>query len=378
MKTVLSVLALAFALAGAAVLAQMPIPAPPSVGASGYILMDHQTGHVVAERNGDAPLEPASLTKLMTAYVVFGALAQGTIGIDDEVSVSVRAWRTPGSRMFIQEGTRVPVHELLRGMIVVSGNDASVALAEHVAGSEEAFADLMNHYAGELGMTRSRFYNSTGLPAEGHITTAADMARLTRAIISDFPEYYQLYSELEYTWGDITQPNRNNLLRRDPSVDGVKTGHTNAAGYCLITSAGRGDMRLISVVMGTASPRAREDASQALLNYGFMFYETHRLYAAGDAVTSARVWKGADDEIEIGVREDIWVTVPRGRRDQLDAELELPTVLTAPLSDATALGEMRIRIEDSELVHVPLFALRPVAEGGLWRKARDTVLLWLE
>ena len=273
--------------------ADVPIPAPPQIGASSYMLMDFSSGRIIAESHADERVEPASLTKLMTAYTVFHALRQNQITLEDEVHVSEKAWRTEGSRMFIEVDTTVSVEDLLRGMIIQSGNDASVALAEHVAGTEDAFVGLMNQHAESLGMTGTSFMNTTGLPAEGHYVTARDIAMLSHAIVGEFPEYYGWYSEREFTYNGIRQHNRNSLLWRDESVDGLKTGHTDSAGYCLVTSAERSGMRLISVVTGTASTQAREDGSQALLNYGFRFYETHKLYSGGEEVTTARVWKGS-------------------------------------------------------------------------------------
>ena len=287
---------LAASLLSTSALAQgMPTPAPPVIGAKSYFVVDAQSGHEIASLQPDLTLAPASLTKLMTAYAVFRSLGAGQIALEDQVTVSEKAWRTEGSRMFIEVGTQVSVEELLLGMIVQSGNDASVALAEYVAGDESVFAELMNRYAEELGMRASRFQNATGLPADGHYSTARDIATLSRAIIEEFPQYYAWYSVKEYQYGDIKQPNRNTLLWRDPSVDGMKTGHTDDAGYCLVSSAARNNMRIVSVVLGTASAKARVDGSQALLNYGFRFFETRLLYRAGEKVTEARIWKAENE-----------------------------------------------------------------------------------
>ncbi len=358
--------------------ADVPVPAPPQIGATSYQLIDYSSGRIVAEANADEPVEPASLTKLMTAYTVFHALRQGQITLQDQAHVSEKAWRTEGSRMFIEVDTRVSVDDLLRGMIIQSGNDASVALAEHVGGSEDAFLELMNRHAGLLGMTGSSFMNTTGLPAEGHYVTARDVAILARAIISEFPEYYDWYSEREFTYNGIRQYNRNSLLWRDESVDGLKTGYTSSAGYCLVTSADRSGMRLISVVTGMASPEAREDGSQALLNYGFRFYETHKLYSGGEEITTARVWKGVPPEASLGLTEDLYVTVPRGRYDALEAIMDLSAEVMAPLSAGAQVGAVRISLDDEEISTMPLMSLHAVPEANLWTRMKDEVTLWLQ
>lgn len=358
--------------------ADVPIPAPPQIGADSFQLIDFSSGRIIAEARADERVEPASLTKLMTAYAAFHALRQGQITLQDQAHVSEKAWRTDGSRMFIEVNTRVSVEDLFRGMIIQSGNDASVALAEHVAGSEEVFLGLMNRYAELLGMTGSSFMNTTGLPAEGHYVTARDVAILARAIISEFPEYYRWYSEREFTYNGIRQFNRNSLLWRDDSIDGVKTGYTDAAGYCLVASAERSGMRLISVVTGMASPEAREDASQALLDYGFRFYETHKLYSSGEEITTARVWKGAPPEASLGLTEDLYVTVPRGQYDALEAIMDLRAELMAPLSAGAQVGSVRITLDDVEISNMPLMALHEVPEASLWTRIKDEVTLWLQ
>ncbi|TDJ47136.1 MAG: D-alanyl-D-alanine carboxypeptidase [Gammaproteobacteria bacterium] len=358
--------------------ADVPIPAPPQIGADSFQLIDFSSGRIIAEARADERVEPASLTKLMTAYTAFHALRQGQITLQDQAHVSEKAWRTDGSRMFIEVNTRVSVEDLLRGMIIQSGNDASVALAEHVAGSEEVFLGLMNRYAELLGMTGSSFMNTTGLPAEGHYVTARDVAILARAIISEFPEYYRWYSEREFTYNGIRQFNRNSLLWRDDSIDGVKTGYTDAAGYCLVASAERSGMRLISVVTGMASPEAREDASQALLDYGFRFYETHKLYSGGEEITTARVWKGTPPEASLGLTEDLYVTVPRGQYDALEAIMDLRSELMAPLSAGAQVGSVRITLDDVEISNMPLMALHEVPEASLWTRIKDEVTLWLQ
>ena len=357
---------------------EIPIPRPPQLGVKSYILIDHATGDTIAESAPDEVLEPASLTKLMTAYTVFKALSDGQVNLDDQVRVSEKAWGTEGSRMFIEVGTTVSVENLLQGMIVQSGNDASVALAEHAAGTEETFADLMNHYAEQLGMESSSFRNSTGLPDPAHYMTARDAAAVARAIISEFPEYYAWYSQREFTYNDIEQYNRNSLLWRDPSVDGLKTGYTEAAGYCLVTSAERSGMRLVSVVMGSHSAEARANDSQALLNYGFRFFETYKLYSGGDEVTMARVWKGETDSVSLGVADDYFLTIPKGRYDSLNADTTIDPDLTAPIEAGTLLGSVRISMNDEELVELPLVALDDVAEAGLWQRFKDEVSLWFQ
>ena len=358
--------------------AQVPIPAAPAIGAKGFFLMEAYSQHVIASKNANERLEPASLTKLMTAYVVFKELGQGKIRLTDEVQVSEKAWRTKGSRMFIEVGTAVTVEDLLQGMIIQSGNDASVALAEHVAGTEETFATMMNQYAAELGLVDTRFQNSTGLPSENHYTTARDVAVLARAIIAEFPQYYRWYSEKEFTYNGIKQENRNALLWRDPSVDGVKTGHTDAAGYCLASSARRDGMRLVSVVMGTHSSGARADASQALLNYGFRFFETHRLYPAGEEVARGRVWKGESEEVALGVEQDLFVTIPRGQYDSLKAVMQKRRTIVAPLAAGEELGEVRINIGDETLASGTLHALAAVPQDGFFGRLVDEILLWFE
>jgi D-alanyl-D-alanine carboxypeptidase (penicillin-binding protein 5/6) len=358
--------------------AQIPIPSGPELGARGYVLLDHNSGRILAAKNENERMDPASITKLMTAYVVFRTLRSGQISLNDPVLISEKAWRTAGSRMFIEVGTRVTVEELLQGMIVQSGNDASVALAEYIGGNESIFAQLMNQYAAELGMHNTHYQNPTGLPAKEHFTSANDIARLANRLISEFPEYYRWYSQKEFTYNKITQKNRNALLWRDPSVDGLKTGMTDAAGYCLVSSAKRQDMRLISVVLGTKSPSARAKDSQALLNYGFRFYETRLLYPAGGSVTEARVWKGSTEKASIGLQNDLYVTIPRGSYEQIEAQVDLPLQLIAPVDRATRLGTVRINLNSELLAEANLFSLTPVDEGTLWQITKDSILLWFE
>ncbi|HEX7031325.1 MAG TPA: D-alanyl-D-alanine carboxypeptidase family protein [Gammaproteobacteria bacterium] len=358
--------------------AAAPLPSPPDIAGDSHILIDFRTGRIIAEENADKRVEPASITKIMTTYVVFKQIETGAISLDDMVTVSEKAWRAPGSRMFIEVGKQISVENLLHGVIVQSGNDASIALAEYVAGTEAAFADLMNAYAERLGMKNSHFVNATGLPAENHYVTARDVAFLSRALIAEFPEYYAWYSQHEFVWNGIRQSNRNLLLYRDPRVDGIKTGHTDDAGYCLVSSAVEGDMRLISVVMGTGGERERADASQALLNYGFRFYETHKLYEAGKELTRAKVWKAPVDEIGLAPADDIYVTIARGRYDQLEAVMDIQQTLIAPLADDQVVGVVRISLDGEELARAPLTPTAPVPEGSLFRRAVDSILLMFE
>lgn len=358
--------------------AATPIPRAPEVAARGYLLEDFHSGQVLAESNPDERLEPASITKVMSSYVIFKELAANKIQLTDIVTVSERAWRMEGSRMFIEVGKQISVEELLIGMIVQSGNDATVALAEHVAGTEEAFADMMNRYAAELGMTGSHFADASGMPHDQHYMTARDIATMARALITEFPEYYKWYSQKEFTFNGIVQHNRNRLLWRDASVDGIKTGHTEAAGYCLVTSAQRDGMRLIAVVLGTDSDNARAAASQALLNYGFRFFETHKLYDANTKLVDARVWKGAQENVGLGLKSPLFVTIPRGQYDQLKANVQMPGQIIAPVAANAALGSVQVKFGDKLLLEPPLNALQAVDEGSIWQRAIDTVKLYFE
>jgi D-alanyl-D-alanine carboxypeptidase (penicillin-binding protein 5/6) len=367
-----------FLLFSVASVAQMPTPAAPVIGAKSYLVIDSRTGHEIAALDADQPLAPASLTKIMTAYVVFNALQQGQITLEEEVTISEKAWRTEGSRMFIEVNKRVNVQDLLLGMIVQSGNDASVALAEHIAGSESVFAEMMNQHAAALGMHSSHFRNATGLPAENHTTTARDLAKLARAIIEEFPDYYKWYAVKEFTFNGIKQSNRNSLLWRDESVDGLKTGHTEAAGYCLVASAIRDDMRIISVVLGTSSTKARADGSQALLNYAFRFFETRLLFKAGEEISNARIWKSEKLYSGLGVLEDLYITVRRGSYDNLESQLNIPAVVMAPLAAGQPVADLSISLDGEELLRAPLRALEDNPAGGFWQSTKDTVSLWFE
>jgi serine-type D-Ala-D-Ala carboxypeptidase (penicillin-binding protein 5/6) len=372
----LLLLSLVFALPVAAVAqTQQPIPDPPQVAAKGYLLIDFNSGRILAEMNADERLEPASLTKIMTGYVVFRELASGKIALTDQALISEGAWRTGGSKMFVEVGKRVSIQDLLMGMIVQSGNDASVALAEHIAGSVDAFADLMNSHAQRLGMTSSNFTNPHGLPDPDLYITARDISKVAIAIIREFPDFYAWYSTREFTYNGITQQNRNPLLRRDETADGIKTGYTQAAGYCLVSSSKRDDMRLVSVVMGSPTPNARAEASLTLMNYGFRYYESHRLYPADAPVETLRVWMGDRENLPVGPGVDIFATFQRGRYSELAARLEKSEVsLTAPVERGAQVGEIVVTLGGDEINRVPLLALEGIGKGNLWQMARDSVL----
>ncbi|MGP8290694.1 D-alanyl-D-alanine carboxypeptidase family protein [Vreelandella zhanjiangensis] len=352
---------------------QTIIPAAPQLAASSWILLDANSGRVLAEHNSDERLAPASLTKLMTAYLVERELDRGTIKLDDLVNVSENAWRTGGSKMFIEVGNQIPVEELLHGIIIVSGNDSSVAMAEHLAGGEAPFADLMNQHATRLGMENTHFENATGLPSDNHYSTAHDLARLSRHIINDYPEHYAIYSQRHFSYGGIDQPNRNRLLWRDPSVDGLKTGWTDAAGYCLVSSAERDGMRLISVVMGTNSDEARAQETQKLLSYGFRFYETMKLYERGAVLETPRVWGGDINELRVGVNEEVYMTLPRNRSEELRARLNLNADLQAPIAVGDDVGTLEVYLGEEMVGERPLVALENVEEGGLFKRLFDQV-----
>jgi len=351
------------------------VPKAPELSAKGYILIDAETGRVLVESNADESLPPASLTKIMTGYVVAAELEAGRISLNDEVPISVNAWRTPGSKMFIQEGTRVVLSDLLRGVIVQSGNDASVALAEYLAGDEDAYADVMNQYAMTIGMNDTNFLNSTGLHEDGHSSSARDMAALTRELIRRFPEHYAIYAEREFTFGDIRQPNRNRLLRRDRTVDGVKTGYTLAAGYCLVASAERDEMRLVSVVMGATSDEVRMRETQKLLQYGFRYFETRGLYSPDESVAKARMYFGTSDYVPVGVSEPIYVTFARGHYDDLKVDIDLPTQIEAPLKEGAEIGSLRVMLDGKDLLKTPLVSKNSVDEAGIFSRMFDSVYL---
>ncbi len=352
------------------------IPSPPQLAAEGYLLIDAETGEALVEFNAEQRLPPASLTKIMTSYVTAKEIERGSISLDDEVDISIKAWRMEGSRMFIQEGTKVRLEDLLRGVIIQSGNDASVALAEHIAGSEDAFADIMNQYAARLGMEGTHYVNATGLPDDNHYTTAKDLSRLTVAMINEHPSHYKMYSEKTFTFADIRQPNRNRLLMRDSSVDGVKTGHTEAAGFCLVASAVRDGMRLISVVMGASSEEARASESQKLLTYGFRYFETARLYSADEALKQVRVWGGKHQSVQLGIADDLVLTIPRGGRENLSAEISVDNEVHAPLDKGQALGQLKVNLPSGDAMTIPLVALNGVQESGFFASLWDSLSLF--
>ena len=372
---------MAFALVVAAqVAAEEPAVVPvvlPKVTSKSYYLIDFSTDKVLSASAADEQLAPASLTKLMTAYVVFGALQSGRIRLDEPAHVSSKAWRTGGTRMFIELNSDVAIDDLVHGLLIQSGNDAAVALAEHVAGSVDAFVGEMNAAAQKLGMRNTVFKNPHGLPARGHYTSARDLAVLAKAIIEEFPDYYGIYAEREFSYNGIAQNNRNALLSRDPSVDGLKTGYTEAAGYCLVTSAQRDGMRLIAVVLGAPSPRVRNDGAQKLLDYGFANFETHKLYSAGQELDNARVFGGEVEFARLGLTEDIYVTIPRGGYAKLAAKMDVLAQLAAPLVRGTAVGEVNISFDGAPLVKTPVVVLANVLDGGVWARMRDELgLLW--
>jgi len=354
------------------------IPAAPSVAAKSFILIDSNSGKVLAEKNADTRLSPASLTKIMTVYVIFRELSNGHLTLDEKVTISKKAWQTGGSRMFVEVNKQVAIEDLLQGVIIQSGNDASVALAEHVAGDESTFAAMMNQNALRLGMMDSHFENSMGLPRENHYTTARDLAKLTTAVIKEFPEYYRWDSQKEFTYNNITQPNRNKLLWRDKSVDGVKTGYTEDAGYCMVASAVRDGMRLISVVMGTASANARANESQSLLNYGFRFYETHKLYAKNEALNETRIWKGDSKKLPLGLKDDLFVTIPRKHYNELKAEINIDKKIIAPVKEGETFGSVNVSLAGDLVANKPLVALKTVSKGSFVKRLYDEALLLLE
>jgi D-alanyl-D-alanine carboxypeptidase (penicillin-binding protein 5/6) len=353
--------------------AQAVVPEAPEINASGYLLMEMHSGKVLVEKNADQRLEPASLTKIMTAHVVFEEIAKGKLKLSDMVHISEKAWKTEGSRMFVKVNSDVSVEDLLRGLIIQSGNDSAVALAEHIAGSEDAFAGLMNAHAAQLGMTSTNFVNSTGLPHPDHYTTPSDIVKVTAATIRDYPDFYPMYAEKQFTYNEIKQYNRNNLLWRNNAVDGVKTGHTEAAGFCLVSSAKYDQMRLIAVIMGTESAKARIKESQALLAFGSRFYETHRLYEAGQKLTENRVWFGDQKILALGIGEDVYVTIPRRDYDNLKPTLEVKAKLEAPINKGDSLGNVTVMLGNDVVTTRPLVALAQVEKGRLWRRFLDFI-----
>ncbi|MCY4256520.1 MAG: D-alanyl-D-alanine carboxypeptidase [Gammaproteobacteria bacterium] len=382
-KSTVSLLGLiaAFALSSADAQTARPtpgLPQPPALEVSSFVLMEQSTGAVLASREPDLRVEPASITKIMSAYVVFESVRAGEIRLSEEAVVSENAWRMQGSRTFLDLNSRVSVENLLLGMIVQSGNDASVALAEHLAGAEEDFAGIMNAAAARLGLAGTRYENSTGWPGENHYTTAADTALLTRAMIRDYPELYAMHAIREFTWNGIAQPNRNTLLARDATVDGVKTGHTQSAGYCLVASAVRDGMRLIAVVMGASSDAQRSQDALRLLSYGFRYFENRTLLEAGASLGSARVWKGGDTVIGLTVPEGVAMTLPKNTADGAETEVVVNEPLIAPLAADTVIGKVLVTVNGEVLAQQPLVPERAVSAGSWWQRTRDAVLLWFE
>ena len=353
-----------------------PIPQAPSIAAKGYVLIDASTGKGLSEFNGDELLPPASLTKIMTSYVAAVEIREGRINLADQVPISVKAWRTPGSKTFVREGTSVSLSDLLRGVIIQSGNDASVAVAEYIAGSEEAFAGMMNQHAEDIGMTRTDFRNSTGLPDREHLTTARDLVTLVRSLISEFPDHYKIYSEREFTYGGIRQNNRNRLLWRDKTVDGVKTGMTKDAGFCLVASAMRGGMRLVSVVMGATDDETRMRETQKLFQWGFRYFETQTLFEPNISLQKTRIYYGEKEELELGIEEKLILTFPRGSYEDLESEIDFPSIIEAPIQIGQKIGELRVNLDGRELASVPLIARSAVLEAGFFSRASDAIELF--
>ncbi|MEA3405687.1 MAG: D-alanyl-D-alanine carboxypeptidase family protein [Pseudomonadota bacterium] len=349
------------------------VPSAPQISGTSHLLIDFNSGKVLAERKPNDRVEPASLTKIMTGYVVINELSNGNMSMDEMVTISKKAWKMPGSKMFIEVGKKVSVRDLIKGMVIQSGNDASVALAEHIAGSEEVFAQLMNKYAANMGMTGTHYMNATGLPHPEHYTTAHDLAILTKALISKFPEEYSWYAEKKFTFNGITQYNRNKLLWQDPTVDGLKTGHTESAGYCLVSSAKREEMRLISVVLGTSSAEKRIQETQKLINYGFRFFETHPLYTANQRLNDVKVWEGTKDILGVGLAQDLSVTIPRGQYKNLKIESSVEQDLVAPITTGQELGTLHITLGDEVIAEQKLVALSDVEEGSFFKKIMDQI-----
>ncbi|MCK5091009.1 MAG: D-alanyl-D-alanine carboxypeptidase [Gammaproteobacteria bacterium] len=355
-----------------------PVPTAPQVSAKGFLIQDFHSGMTLAESNANQRMEPASITKLMTTYIIFSELKEGRLKLDEMVRISKKAWRMEGSRTFVEVNSTVSVETLLKGIIVQSGNDATVALAEHIAGSEETFASLMNQTAQKIGMKFTHYVNSTGWPHPEHYTTAKDIALLARTMIREHPEYYSYYSEKEFEYNGIKQHNRNRLLWRDKTVDGIKTGHTESAGYCLVSSAKRDDMRLITVVLGDKSEEARAISSQSLLNYGFRFFETRKLYSAGENLKQVRIWKGDREMLPLGLAEDLNITFPRGKYSQLVASMDLKPRIMAPAKKGRGYGTFNISLDNIVIAEKPLVALQSVEEGGLWTRISDEAQLFFQ
>ena len=352
------------------------IPAPPDVKARAYVIMDSNSGKIIAEKNADKRYEPASLTKMMTAYIISNAIKHQQISLDDKVHISADAWKQGGSRMFVKENSNVPVRDLIQGIIVQSGNDACYAMAQFIGGNETTFAQIMNQTAQQLGMKNTHFVTSTGLPNTEHYSTAHDLAILARHLVNDFPEDYKWYKEKWFTYNGIKQPNRNRLLWRDTSVDGIKTGHTKEAGYCLATSAKRGDMRVVTIAMGTPSDEARNDVSETLLNYAFRFYESRKLYAANSPIIEPRVWLAASKHADLGVIQDLYVTIPTGSYQNLKAAVALNEPLKAPIKKGDTYGQLNVTLNGKVISTTNLVALDNDPQGGVFSRMGDHVAMF--
>lgn len=351
------------------------VPTPPEVDAEAYVLVDFHSGKVLAEKDSKKRIDPASMTKMMTVYVFDHELQSGHFTLEDEVAVSETAWKSEGSRMFVPVGKKIQIKDLLRGIIIQSGNDASVALAEYVAGSEKAFADLMNQYAQKLGMNDTHFMNATGIPHPDHYTTAHDLSLLASAIITQFPETYKIYSEKWFTFNGIKQPNRNRLLWREPYIDGIKTGHSSTAGYCLAASGQKDNMRLISVLAGAKSESDRTEQTLQLLRFGFRFFETHHLFQANTTLNEPRVWMGDRKKLALGINRDLYITIPQGQYKSLDAKMNIDKSLTAPINKGENHGKLVVKLGDELIAEMPLVALENVEKGTMWNRLSDYVSL---
>jgi len=367
-----------FAVMATPSLPYIPAPAEPQLAAKSYVLQDNASGSLIVAKNADERLEPASLTKMMTVYVIDHELKAGRLSLDQNIRISEKAWRAEGSRMFVQVNTEVPLNELLKGIIIQSGNDASIAVAEHIAGTEDGFAQLMNHYANQLGMKNTHFMNATGLPDPDHYTTARDMATLAHALIVEFPETYKIYSEKEFFYNDIKQINRNKLLWRDNTVDGIKTGHTDSAGFCLVASAQRDNMRLNAVIIGADSDSARMDQAQQLLNYGFRFYVTKNLLTADKPIATTTVYQGKAKQITGGVLEDLYVTVPQGQQGLITTNIQINPMLKAPIERGQAIGSLTITLNNEVLAQHPIVALQTVERGNIFQRFIDWIKLFFK
>ena len=374
-KIITSLFVIGSLLAANVLQAASSVPVAPKLAAKGYVLKDFNSGQIIAENNGDQRMEPASLTKMMSTYVISHELKAGNITMQDKVTISKKAWRMPGSRMFVEVGKQVDVKSLLKGIIIQSGNDATVAMAEYVAGSEDAFASLMNNYAKQLGMNGTHFVNSTGLPDPDHYTTPRDLAILGSALIRDFPEHYKMYAVKKFTFNNITQYNRNKLLWRDKYVDGIKTGHTESAGFCLVASGMRDGMRLVSVVLGTKSDAARVQESQKLLSYGFRFFRSHKLYEANTEINSTDIWKGVEDKVSLGLLKDLYITIPRGQYKQLKPSISFESIIEAPITKHQVLGNLKVTLNDKVIAERSLVALHEIEQGSWWKRLVDWFIL---